>query len=58
MSFDVTSLFTNVPLHEIIEMILRRVYIDHEDDTRIPKNEVKERRTKNIYFVFKGEVYI
>ena len=37
VSFDVTSHFTNVPLDETIEIILRRVYIDQELNTNIPK---------------------
>ena len=37
LSYDVTSLFTNIPLDETIEVILRRVYIDREVNTNIPK---------------------
>ena len=56
VSFDVTSLFTNVPLDETIEIILRRVYIDKEINTNIPKKEVKELLhlcPKNVHFTFK-----
>ena len=63
MSFDVTSLFTNVPLDETIKIILRRIhiYIDKKINTNIPKTEVKELLqlcTKNVYFTFNGEIYI
>ena len=36
LSFQVTSLFTNVPLAETNDIILRRIYIDMETGT-IPK---------------------
>ena len=61
VSFDVTSLFTNVPLDETIEIILRRVYIDQKINTNIPVKEMKELLhlcTKNVHFIFKGEIYI
>ena len=59
MSFDVTSLFANAPLDETIEIILRRVYIDKEINTNIPRKEVKELLhlcTKNVHFPFNGEI--
>ena len=61
MSFDVTSLFTDVPLDETIEIILRRVYIDKEINTNILKKEVKELLhlcTKNVHFTFNVEIHI
>ena len=61
VSFDVTSIFTNVPLVETIEIILRKVDIDKEINTNIPKKEMKELPhlcTKNVHFIFNGEVYI
>ena len=42
VSFDVTSLFTNVPLDKTIKIILQQVYIDKEINANIPKNEMKE----------------
>ena len=60
MSFDITSLFTNVPLDETIKIILRRVYIDKKINTNITTKEVKELLhlcTKNVYFTFNGEIY-
>ena len=37
MSFDVAALFTNVPLEETIEIILKRIYVNKEISTDIPK---------------------
>ena len=36
------SLFTNVPLEETIEIILKRIYINKEITTDITKQEMKE----------------
>ena len=41
VSFDVTSLFTNVPLDKTIAIILKRVY-EKKEITTIPKREMKE----------------
>ena len=37
LSFDVVSLFTNVALEETIEIVLKRIYINKEITTDIPK---------------------
>ena len=37
ISFDVTSLFTNVPLDFTIDVILKQVYDENEENTNIPK---------------------
>ena len=37
ISFDVTSLFTNVPLDFTIDVILKRIYDENEVNTNIPK---------------------
>ena len=61
VSFDVASLFTNVPLEETIEIILKRIYINKEITTDIPKQEMKELLilfTKNVHFTFNNETYI
>ena len=62
VSFDVASLFTNVPLiKETIEVILKRIYINKEITTDIPKKEMKELLilcTKNVHFTFNNETYI
>ena len=42
VSFDVNSLFTNVPLETTIEIILRRIYTNHELTSSLVKKEMKE----------------
>ena len=61
VSFDVVSLFTNVPLEQAIEIILKRIYINKEITTNIPKQEMKELLflcTKNVHFTFNNQIYI
>ena len=41
-SFDVTSLFTNVPLNKTIKIILDRVYKDKIISTKLRKNTLKK----------------
>ena len=42
VSFDVKSLFTNVPLETTIEIILIRIYTNHELTSSLVKKEMKE----------------
>ena len=59
VSFDVTSLFSNVPLDKTTEIILKRVYEKKEIITTIPKREMKELLylcTKNVDFSFNNEI--
>ena len=61
VSFDVKSLFTNVPLETTIDIILRRIYTNHELTTSLTKKEMKELLllcTKNVHFTFNGQIYI
>ena len=61
VSFDVKSLFTNVPLETGIDIILRRIYTNHELTTSLTKKEMKEILllcTKNVHFTFNGQIYI
>ena len=61
MSFDVVSLFTNVPLEDTITVILRRIYEKRENVTDIPKFEMHELLhlcTKNMHFTFNNKNYI
>ena len=61
VSFDVASLFTNVPLEETIEIILKRIYMKKEITANIPKQEMKELLilfTKKLHFTFNNETYI
>ena len=42
ISFDVVSLFTNVPLNRTIEIILRKVYDEKLIRTKIKRDEMRE----------------
>ena len=42
VSFDVKSLFTNVPLDFTIDLILKRIYEDNKIQTNIKKKEMKQ----------------
>ena len=61
ISFDVKSLFTNVPLNETINIILRKVYDENKIVTTIPRSILKELLypcTKHVHFKSNGEIYI
>ena len=61
VSFDVASLLTYVPLEETIEIIFKKIYVNKEITTDIPKLEMKELLilcTKNVHFTFNNESYI
>ena len=61
VSFDVKSLFTNVPLNETIDIILTKVYDENKTDTKIPNSILKELLylcTKHLPFKFNNEIYI
>ena len=61
MSFDVISLFTNVPLEDTINIILRKVYVKKEIVSNISSREMHELpylRTKNVHFMFNNKIYI
>ena len=60
ISFDVKSLFTNVPLDYTVNIILRRIYDDNELYRNISKKEMKELLllcTKNAHLIFSNEIY-
>ena len=42
VSFDVKSFFTNAPLDQTIDVVLRRIYHKHELQTSIARSEMKE----------------
>ena len=42
MSFDVESLFTNVPIKKIINIILTRIYNNHTISTNLKKHSLKK----------------
>ena len=59
--FDVKSVFTDVPLHQRIEMILSKVYQEMKIKTSIPKNIFRELLylcTKKVHFMFNDKIYI
>ena len=42
ISFDVKSLFTNIPLDRTIDIILKKKFDNQEIQTTLTKNELKE----------------
>ena len=61
VSFDVVSLFTNVPLDTTIDIILKRIYDNNEINTSVTKKEMKElilTCTKGVHFTFDGKTYV
>ena len=59
--FDVKNLFTNMPLHRTIEMIVSKVYQEKKIKTSIPKDILRELLylcTKEVHFMFNDEIYI
>ena len=61
VSFEVKSLFTNVPLEKAIDIILRRIYHDKEINISITKKGMIDLLllcTKNVHFTFVGKIYI
>ena len=59
-SFDVTSLFTNVPLDETIDIILQMLFEVNETVNGLNKNQFRnllELATKDIMFYFNGKLY-
>ena len=61
VSFDVKSLFRNVPLDRTINIILKRIYDQAELQTFLTRWELKEMLllcTKKVHFKFNGKTYI
>ena len=57
ISFDVTSLFTNVLLYHTTDIILKRIY---NLSTNIPKRKIENLFslcTKNVLFRYNDEIY-
>ena len=60
ISFDVTSLFTNVQLDFTIDVILKQIYDENEVNTNVPKQQMRELLllcTKNVHFSYNGNIY-
>ena len=61
VSFDVKSLFMNVPLDQTINIILKTIYDNAELQTNITRSELKDMLllcTKEVHFMFNGKIYI
>ena len=61
VSFDVVSLFTNVPLEETTNILIKRIYDRNEINTNIAKQEMKELLylcTKNAHFTLNSKTYV
>ena len=59
ISFDVVSLFSNVPLDEAINIIIKTIYDKYE--INIPKQKMKELFylcTKNAHFTLNSKTYV
>ena len=60
VSFDVKSLFTNIPLDRTIKLVFKRIYEKHEVSANVTKQEMKEILVlciKDVHFTFNEEVY-
>ena len=61
VSFDVASLFTNVPLDTTIEFILKRMHGNNKINTSISKTEMEKLfplYTEGVHFTFGGKIYV
>ena len=61
ISFDVESLFTNVPLGKTIVFILKKVYDEEKIPTNISKTVLRELLhlcPKQLHFTFNNNIYI
>ena len=60
ISFDVNSLFTNVPLDFTIDAILKGIYDKTEVNTNTPKQQMRDLLllcTKYMHFSYNGDIY-
>ena len=60
-SFDVTSLFTNIPLNETIDIAVEEMYKEDGSFRNLPKKKFKsllELVCKDTYFLFNNELYL
>ena len=60
ISFDVSSLFTMVPLDYTIDLTLKRIYGDKEIETKISRKDMKNLLSlciENVHFTFGNNIY-
>ncbi|CAF2442037.1 unnamed protein product [Rotaria sp. Silwood2] len=60
VSFDIASLYTNVPLTETIDIILKHLYDGHAKPPAIGRADMKELldlATEKSHFLFNGQLY-
>ena len=60
ISFDVSNLFTNVPLDFTIDLVLKKVYNKKMIKTKLKREELRELLkmcTKELHFTFDGKTY-
>jgi hypothetical protein len=60
VSFDVSSLYTNVPLDETIDIILKHLYDSHLTPPTMNRTDMKQLldlATKESHFLFDGKLY-
>ena len=61
ISFDVVSLFTNVPLEKTIDIIINKVYKEKRIKTKIKADKLRKLLylcTKEGHFTFNDEIYV
>lgn len=61
ISFDVVSLFTNVPLEKTVDIIINKVYKEKKIKTKIKADKLRELLylcTKEGHFTFNNETYV
>ena len=60
VSFDLKSLFKKIPLCRTNDIILKKIYDEHEITTNIGRKEMKDLITlctNNVRFTFNNEIY-
>ena len=61
VSYDVASLFTNIPVHETIEIIINKMFDNNAKVENMNKDQFKELlelSVLNSYFIFDGDFYL
>ena len=61
VSFDMKSIFTNIPLDQTLDIILKRIYDHKELKTQITRCEMKKIFTlcaKNVHFTYNRKIFV